>query len=168
MNMRKLIVALTLFSPAFAGDGLNARSAVERARAFRALGGKTPALVAALGNRHVDVRIRAVRALSGTSDTKALRGLAHRALYDETAIVRALAVKSMRQSRRRDLSRLFTPALRSKRTRARAAEALGALGARGAVGPLIAALSAGGTGQRVYLSSMTQVAYIQDYDVEVA
>jgi hypothetical protein len=151
---------------------IQSRDAGERDRGMAAIQLLDPrererALRIATRGRHAPVRLAAVRALGRSMRPATVKALVNRALFDPVEEIRGAAVASLASARQS--ASIFAPALRSPRTRLRAIEALGALGDSGAARLLVRGyLSAGGNPQRAYIATTAQVAYVQDFDVEVA
>ncbi len=108
-----------------------------------------------------------------------VRALVRRAALDVSSRVRDSAARSLRHVGHEGLAAPLVRALdsRSPRVAMNAAEALGVLGHEAAVGPLVGALftisAQGGSGgvpqaPRSTLAVGRQVAYVSDYDVEIA
>lgn len=105
----------------------------------------------------------------------AVKGLIGRVVLDPSDDVRAGAALALRDVGDEGVILPIVRALDSKHdiVRTNAAEALGAIGIPAAVEPLVshlAALQSGAGGRRPHanISVLTQMAYIQDFDVEVA
>jgi hypothetical protein len=106
---------------------------------------------------------------------QAVKGLIGRAVLDPSDDVRAGAALALRDVGDDGVILPIVRALDSKHdvVRTNAAEALGAIGVAEAVEPLVghlAALQSGSGGRRphAHISVLTQMAYVQDFDVEVA
>jgi hypothetical protein len=129
-----------------------------------------PLAIAARINRP-DVRMRAVKGLGALNDADALPPLYKRSIFDADETIRGAAVDAIRQTEAEGKIGPFVRALNSAfaPVRLHAVKALGALGDAAAVGPLIARYQiAGGSGQSVYFSQTNNIAFVQDFDVEVA
>jgi HEAT repeat protein len=123
--------------------------------------------------KYPDVRLRAVKGLGGLDNPDALKPLYKRAIFDKSEGIRKAAVAAIKNANvpAKGKSDPFIRALNSPfdPVRVHAIEALGALGDERAVGPLVARFQViGGSGQSVYISTVNQIAYVQDFDVEVA
>jgi len=118
-----------------------------------------------------DVRGFAIKGLGELNDTKALPALYKRAIFDKDEGLRKAAVEAIKNTDAKGKLGPFVRALQSPfdSVRLHAIQAMQTLGDAGAVGPLVARYQvAGGSGQAVYLAQVTQVSYVQDFDVEVA
>jgi len=118
-----------------------------------------------------DVRRFAVKQLGELDSVEALPPLYKRAIFDRDESIRKAAAEAIRDTDAKGKIGPFVRALQSPfdSVRLHAIESLETLGDPGAVGPLVARYSvAGGSGQLVYLTTVTQVSYVQDFDVEVA
>ena len=129
-----------------------------------------PLSIAARVNR-LDVRQRAVDGLAtlGTEDT--LPALYKRAIFDQDEAIRKAAAEAIKAVDAEGKLGPFVRALNSPFTKVRthAVNAMEVLADSHAVGPLIRRYQlVGGSGQRVYISNVTQISFIQDFDVEVA
>lgn len=129
-----------------------------------------PLSIAARVNRP-DVRRRAVEGLAalGTKDT--LPALYKRAIFDADEAIRKAAAEAIKSVDAEGKLGPFVRALNSPFTRVRthAANAMEVLADGDAVGALIRRYQVvGGSGQRVYISNVTQISFVQDFDVEVA
>ncbi len=139
-----------------------------RRRSMNRLTEDSRALRIATRNPHADVRLAAVKALSGQEEAR--NELVDRALLDRVDAVRVAAAESLRAGGADDRIEPFVRALRSssEAIRIRGAEALGRLGdVRGArylrlygLGPIRA--------RGVYIARTRQIAFIQDFDTEIA
>jgi len=114
-------------------------------------------------------------ALGEAKNPRAIGALSRRALFDENEVVRRTAVDSLRKiSAGRNEPAVIQPFLKSLKspefgTRIRAARALGDIGDRRAIRYLVQTLTTtGGPSPRVNIFSGRQIAYIRDYDAEVA
>jgi hypothetical protein len=153
----------------------NADAAV-RARAMGAIEDLEPQhrlrpLSIATRIKHPDVRLRAVGGLGALQSREALPPLYKAAIFDADESIRRAAVEAVKGIPAEGKIGPFVGALRSPfdPVRLHAIEALGWMGDPDAVGPLVARFEvAGGSGQSVYISSMNQISYVQDFDVEVA
>ena len=129
-----------------------------------------PFSIAARINRP-DVRMRAVKGLGGLKSKASLPALYKRAVFDTDAAIRRAAVDAIKEIDAKGKIGPFVRALNSPfdPVRTNAVKALGALGDADAIGPLVARYQVvGGSGQSVYISSVNQISYVQDFDVEVA
>jgi len=118
-----------------------------------------------------DVRRFAVQQLGELDREEALPPLYKRAIFDRDETIRKAAAEAIKQTDAKGKIGPFVRALNSPfdSVRLHAIQGLQTLGDAGAVGPLVARYSvAGGSGQLVYLTQVTQVSYVQDFDVEVA
>jgi len=118
-----------------------------------------------------DVRRFAVKQLGELDSEEALPPLYKRAIFDRDEAIRKAAAEAIKQTDAKGKIGPFVRALNSPfdSVRLHAIQGLQTLGDAGAVGPLVARYSvAGGSGQLVYLTQVTQVSYVQDFDVEVA
>ena len=118
-----------------------------------------------------DVRRFAVKGLGELNDVDALPALYKRAIFDKDEALRKAAVEAIKQTDAKGKIGPFVRALNSPfdSVRLHAIQGLQTLGDMGAVGPLVARYEvAGGSGQLVYITTVTQVSYVQDFDVEVA
>jgi len=118
-----------------------------------------------------DVRRFAVKQLGELDTDEALPPLYKRAIFDRDEGIRKAAAEAIRDTDAKGKIGPFVRALQSPfdSVRLHSIQALQTLGDAGAVGPLVARYSvAGGSGQLVYLTQVTQVSYVQDFDVEVA
>ncbi len=118
-----------------------------------------------------DVRMRAVKGLETLNDEHALPALYKRAVFDTEEEIRKAAAHAVKSTEAEGKIGPFVRALNSPFTRVRthAIQALEVLGDEGAVGPLVARYQlVGGSGQSVYITTVNQISYIQDFDVEVA
>ena len=121
--------------------------------------------------KYPDVRLRAVAGLAKLGTDDALKPLYKRAVFDQSEKIRNAAVAAIKGSDIKGKADPFIRALNSPfdPVRVHAIKALGALGDAKAVGPLVARYQVtGGSGQSVYISSVNQISYVQDFDVEVA
>jgi hypothetical protein len=150
----------------------------ESARKFAkdALGGvddryKVDPLAYGLRSKSTDVRLLAAAELGRIGDRRAIRPLLWRAIHDPESSVRdasALAAKSIGDP---NLDVPLVAALWSDnaQTRMNAAQALATVNDAIGVKYLVYRYEAhGGSSQRVYISNITQLSFIQDFDVEVA
>ncbi len=143
-------------------------------------GGEIPGGIALLESElvHADARRRAFAtlALRRLAPGKALRELLSRAVLDRSQAVREGASLALRDARE---EATLTPVMRalgsnSSTVRSNALAAIGAMNYPAAVEPLIHHLTStlqsdGGTGApRSHVYFGRQIAYVQDYDVEVA
>ncbi len=149
-------------------------SALPSAEALRALSAdeRLKALVAALAGGKPEDRAAAARELGKVRDLAALRSLARASVTDEDATVRAAALSALHALDYKETPLYLSSALRSRasETAIRAARALGSfqgnpLAARGLAEFYV---EGWGAGPRVNLKSVNQLAYIRDFDVEVA
>ena len=180
--MRLVLVSLLLSMPFLsAGD---AREQFKQALRHRAQGDRSGRLRADVSYRavlEIDPEHRAARRALGyrrTSDgwvrAKSEREYAEAALRRtgaRTREARAEGVLAILALEARERFRALLVALRSRHRNVRLAvvAALGRSGDKRAIKPLVAHLaSAGGTTQRSYIARTAPVAYIQDFDVEVA
>ena len=118
-----------------------------------------------------DVRMRAVKGLEALNDEDALPALYKRAVFDSQEEIRKAAAQAVKATEAEGKIGPFVRALNSPLTRVRthAIQALEVLADEGAVGPLVARYQVvGGSGQSVYITTVNQISYIQDFDVEVA
>jgi hypothetical protein len=132
---------------------------------------KLAPLCEALRCEPVALRVFAAGELGRLDDPLAAPALLKRAIYDPDAKAREAMVQALKQMALPGIVTPFARALSSKHsdTRVRAAEALGLLGDQSAMGVVIAKWEArSGNFPSVYLASVKQLSYIQDYDVEVA
>ncbi|MFM8978945.1 MAG: HEAT repeat domain-containing protein [Planctomycetia bacterium] len=109
--------------------------------------------------------------LARLDDPLAVPALLKRVIYDPDAGVREAVAATLRQMALPSVVQPLVRALdsRTSETRVRAAEALGRLGDVGAVGAVVLHMEKrSGNYPRVYMTNVTQVTYIADYDVEVA
>ena len=116
-------------------------------------------------------RAFAIQALGRLMPKENLKQAIRMAVLDRSKDVRQAANEILTHSQDDNLVHTLRQALRSKHPpiRRNAAEALGALRDPRAVSDLIARVTySGGTGQRVNISNVRQISYIQDFDVEVA
>lgn len=119
-------------------------------------------------------RAFAAHALGDLMLPQSVDPLARRALFDRNADVRLASVEGVKKVARRwprESIQPFVSALRSKSftTKTRAVEALGRIGEPLAVGHLVRQIEVyGGRGPRVNMYAGRQIAYVGDYDAEVA
>lgn len=131
-------------------------------------------LITALSVGRPRSREFAARALGELMLPNAVRPLASRALADREATVRRSCVASLARMHRRWPDVVADPFVRaldrtSLATRARAVDALGAFRHEAAIPVLIREFEyIGGRGPRVNVFAGRQVAYVRDYDAEVA
>jgi len=121
--------------------------------------------------KHADVRMRATKGMGALNDKEALPPLYKRAIFDTDEAIRDAAVAAIQATDAEGKIGPFVHALNSPfdRVRLAAVKALGNLGDPDAVGPLVARYQVvGGSGQSVYISNVNQIAFVQDFDVEVA
>jgi HEAT repeat protein len=132
---------------------------------------KLAPLAKALRCRPASLRIYAAEELGRLADLLAVPALLKRAVYDDEATVREAVVAALREIGSPDTVHPLGRALdsRFRDVRVRAAEALGMLGDELAY-PYVIKKWEGRSGDfpRVYLSTVRQISYIQDFDVEVA
>ncbi|MCI0339805.1 MAG: HEAT repeat domain-containing protein [Planctomycetales bacterium] len=149
-------------------------TALPSAEALRALGAteRLKSLVSALAGGKPEDRAAAARELGRVRDLAALRSLARAAVTDEDASVRAAALSALHALEYKETPLYLSSALRSRvpETAIRAARAHGSfqgnpLAARGLAEFYV---EGWGAGPRVNLKSVNQLAYIRDFDVEVA
>lgn len=121
---------------------------------------------------HGDARVRAYAAaeLGRLGDESAIRPLLSVAARDRSDAVRRAAVTSLASFGRADVAFPLVRALFSEHPSvvANAAASLGWLGDRHAVVWLVTRLTGHGSSPASYFAHMTQHAYLQDFDVEVA
>ncbi|MCA9321325.1 MAG: HEAT repeat domain-containing protein, partial [Planctomycetes bacterium] len=118
-------------------------------------------------------RFVALRLLAGVDETRRVKTLYRAALSDASWRARHMAVDSLAQ---RDDGTTFRPFVKALLkhpepfVQVNAAEALGQLGDRRGVAPLVRALKGTQDGRvaRSNFQSINQIAYVKDYDVEVA
>ncbi len=132
---------------------------------------KLAPLAKALRCEPAALRVYAARELARLGDPLAAPALLKRAIYDKDATVRVATVEALKEIGSSSTVHAFGRALdsRFRDVRVRAAEALGILGDELAY-PYIIKKWEGRSGNfpRSYFSSVRQVSYIQDFDVEVA
>ena len=114
-----------------------------------------------------------VQQLGETKNVRRVKTLYRVALTDQTWQVRRMAVHSLKLQDDGSTFRPFVKALVKHpniAARMNAAQALGFLGDKRAVAPLVRALKRAGEGRVAHsnISSINQIAYVKDYDVEVA
>ncbi len=118
-----------------------------------------------------ELRVYAAQELARMGDPLAAPALLKRAIYDKKKEVREAVVVALKEIGSPDSVHPLGRALdsRYRDVRVRAAEALGMLGDELAY-PYIIKKWSGRSGDfpRVYLSTVRQISYIQDFDVEVA
>ena len=132
---------------------------------------KLAPLAKALRCEPASLRIYAAQELGRLADPLGAPALMKRAIYDKEKDVRVATVEALKEIGSSSTVHAFGRALESRfrDTRVRAAEALGILGDELAY-PYIIKKWEGRSGNfpRSYFSSVRQVSYIQDFDVEVA
>jgi hypothetical protein len=129
-----------------------------------------PLAIAARIN-YPDVRRFAIKGLGELNTEDALPALYKRAIFDRDEGIRKAAVDAIKKTDAEGKIGPFVKALNSPfdSVRLHSIQALETLGDAGAVGPLVRRYAvAGGSGQLVYLTTVNQVSYVQDFDVEVA
>jgi hypothetical protein len=129
-------------------------------------------LVAALNSAvSTETRLGAVEVLSGYEPRDSLRPLVRASLMDDAEPVRDAALAAVKAYRLPGILAPYATALASSRPelRTRAVKAIGGLGDVQGVGMLIRFWeSYGGGSPRSYIFEGTQLAFVQDFDVEVA
>jgi hypothetical protein len=113
----------------------------------------------------------AAQVLASIGDVDVVRPLIYSAIMDREAAVRAESVKALVAIDHPNMLKPFHRALYSDvpQLRMNAAEGLGAIGGSTAVEYILRrVMSTGGIGTRNHFSSMTQMSYISDFDVEIA
>jgi hypothetical protein len=123
-----------------------------------------------LGDGDATVRAACCRLLGEWGDESALRALVFRGARDMDADVRREAVLAAASFGNDDTAIPFVRALGSENLRlvANAAEAIGLLGDQRAAAYVVKRLESHGSGSRSYVSFLSQVSYVRDYDVEIA
>lgn len=127
-----------------------------------------------LRNRPYTERQNAAKFLDGIKSQEVIKALVRVVLKDNIDTVRAAALETLKKNfEQQELVHAFWSAFRLKdlAARARAAEAIGVIGAGypGAVEVLIQELLiTWGATQRVHTLFADQVAYVRDYDIEIA
>lgn len=132
---------------------------------------KLAPLAMALRVEPPSLRVYAAEELGKLGDLRAAPALLKRAIYDPEAQVREAVVDALREFDAPETVHPLGRALGSltSETRVRSAEALARLGDVSAMGYILHRWHAtSGDFPRVYFASLTQVSYVQDFDVEVA
>jgi hypothetical protein len=132
---------------------------------------KLAPLAKALRCNPVSLRVYAAEELARLDDPLGVPALLKRAIHDPEEKVRIAAVDALREIGEPSTVHPLGRALESRyaEVRARAADALGRLGDALAAPYVIRKWEArSGDFPRVYLSTVRQISYIQDFDVEVA
>lgn len=152
------------------------RSETARKLALEALSGLDPddvqrPALRSLRRGEPQDRALAASVLGRVGDEAVLRPLIYHAIMDREAEVRSSAVAALDEIEHADKLKPFIRALDSDVpvVRMNAAEALGAFGGADAVQWLIRrVLSTGGIGTRNHFTSLNQISYVSDFDVEIA
>jgi len=128
------------------------------------------ALLGTLYDADPKVRIASARYLAELGDESALRALIFSGARDKDAGVRREAVLAAQSFGHDDTALPYVRALGSENLRlaANAAEALALLGDERAAGYIVKRLRSHGSSTRNYVSFLSQVSYVRDYDVEIA
>lgn len=128
------------------------------------------AALATLYDKDPRVRIASCRLLAQVGDEAALRPLILSGARDKDPGVRREAVLAAGAFGHDDTAIPFVRALGSSNPRlaGHAAEALALLGDQRAAGYIVKRLRSHGSSTRNFVSFMTQVSYVRDYDVEIA
>lgn len=128
------------------------------------------AALATLYDADPKVRIASCRLLARIGDEAALRPLILSGARDTDPGVRREAVLAAAAFGHDDTAIPYVRALGSKNPRlaGHAAEALALIGDQRAAGYIVKRLRSHGSSTRNYVSFMTQVSYVRDYDVEIA
>ena len=129
-----------------------------------------PQLLIALRDERWDLRAGAARMLGKIGGERVEPTLVTRALVDRVAAVRGAAVEGLREGNHRDIYAPFVRAMAADEMaiRVNAVAALGELGDERAVGYLVKHIHYTGSGPRSHIYIGRQIAYVRDYDVEVA
>lgn len=100
---------------------------------------KVEALLAALYDENKEVRAYAATALAKIPDTRVVRGLSYRTLYDTSPAIAEIALRSLQALNLPETTAKFCEALRSRQraVRLRAEIALGEIGDERAIEPLV-------------------------------
>jgi len=118
-----------------------------------------------------DGREMAAKVLAMVDDVDVIRPLVYAAIMDRSPKVRAEAVQALVKIDHADTVHPFGKALfaESAAVRMNAAEAIGAIGGAPSVMYLVKRVqTTGGIGTRNHFSSLNQMSYISDFDVEIA
>ena len=134
---------------------------------------KADPMAYALRWKSKDVRLLAAKELGRLKNRRALRPLVHRAVYDTDDEVRFAAIDAAKAigevNLLAPLARVLASQSASPLVRANAASAIGHVGDMRGVAYLVYKYEAhGGGAPRVFFSDITQLTFIQDFDVEVA
>ncbi|MAG58683.1 MAG: hypothetical protein CMJ83_20530 [Planctomycetes bacterium] len=123
--------------------------------------------------KHSKTRVRWVGAhllRDVTGKPARVQNLFRRSLQDGVFAVRRECVRALKTTDDGSMVNVYAAQLSNpdNTIKARAAQALGELGAKAAAAPLAKALAASFKPNRVHIINITQMAYVKDYDVEVA